>query len=247
MIKPCAVLPVYNHEYTVRYVVKALLRHRLPCIVVDDGSCHSCAQTLDEIAADWPTAVTLLRHASNQGKGAAIMTGITYADRHQYTHALQIDADHQHCLDDIAVFLEHARQHPDSLILGCPIYDKNSPSHRRYGRQFTNLWVWINSLSFQIKDAMCGFRIYPVRPTASVCQHYAIHPRMSFDIEIAVRLLWEGVDIINVPTAVTYPENGISHFRMWEDNLDISKTHAQLFFGMLWRSPRLLVRKWKIR
>jgi hypothetical protein len=69
--------------------------------------------------------------------------------------------------------------------------------------------------------------------------------RMDFDIEVAVRLYWQGVDIVNIDTEVQYPLDGISHFQMLQDNLLISKKHAQLFFGMLWRLPRLLLRHWR--
>ena len=44
-------------------------------------------------------------------------------------------------------------------------------------------------------------------------------------------------------TAVTYPQDGLSHFRAWSDNVLISGMHARLFAGMLLRSPRLLLRK----
>src|SRR5262249_59137376 len=46
---------------------------------------------------------------------------------------------------------------------------------------------------------------------------------------------WEGLPIINVPTWVTYPRDGVSHFRLWRDNLRISGTHTRLVLGMLWR------------
>ncbi|MFZ2406149.1 MAG: glycosyltransferase family 2 protein, partial [Methylobacter sp.] len=65
---------------------------------------------------------------------------------------------------------------------------------------------------------------------------------MDFDIDILVRLYWQGVAVINIPTAVQYPYDGVSHFKLWQDNLMISKTHAQLFFGMLMRLPQLLSR-----
>jgi hypothetical protein len=42
---------------------------------------------------------------------------------------------------------------------------------------------------------------------------------------------------------VRYPEDGVSHFRVWRDNLLISAMHTRLFFGMLWRAPMLLLRK----
>jgi hypothetical protein len=68
---------------------------------------------------------------------------------------------------------------------------------------------------------------------------------MDFDIDIVVRLYWQGLEVINIPTAVTYPCDGISHFKLWRDNLMISTTHARLFFGMLIRIPQLLGRHWR--
>jgi hypothetical protein len=66
---------------------------------------------------------------------------------------------------------------------------------------------------------------------------------MGFDSEILVRLKWEQTPFVNVPTVVIYPEQGISHFNLWKDNLGLSKAHAKLFAGMLIRLPKLLVQK----
>ena len=68
---------------------------------------------------------------------------------------------------------------------------------------------------------------------------------MAFDVEILVRLYWQGVDMVSIPTHVGYPQDGVSHFRGLEDNLRISMTHARLFFGMLVRMPALLARHWR--
>ena len=43
--------------------------------------------------------------------------------------------------------------------------------------------------------------------------------RMDFDIEIAVRLCWAGLPVVNLPTAVRYHEGGVSHFHMFRDTL----------------------------
>ena len=66
---------------------------------------------------------------------------------------------------------------------------------------------------------------------------------MDFDTEILVRLSWEGTRVVNVPTRVTYPSDGVSHFKMLKDNAYISLMHTRLFFGMLWRMPMLLGRR----
>lgn len=67
---------------------------------------------------------------------------------------------------------------------------------------------------------------------------------MEFDSEIIVRLHWQGVAVVNLPVAVRYPLDGVSHFRLLRDNLRISWMHTRLFFGMLRRLPRLLWRRW---
>jgi hypothetical protein len=66
---------------------------------------------------------------------------------------------------------------------------------------------------------------------------------MDFDCEVLVRLHWRGVPIVSLPTRVTYPQDGVSHFRVWLDNVLISRMHALLFLGMLRRLPWLLWRK----
>jgi len=241
--RPCAVIPVYNHEHAIGAVVAAVLARDLPCVLVDDASSASCAAVLDMLAAANPDRVTLLRHAVNRGKGGAVLTGIQHAATAGYTHALQIDADGQHCTDDIPRFLQQAAAKPDSLIAGCPQYDDSVPSVRLYARYLTHVWVWINTLSLDIKDSMCGFRVYPLPSLVRLAQRTKLGERMNFDIEVLVRLYWDGVAIVNLPTRVAYPTDGISHFRAGLDNLLISRLHATLFFGMLWRAPRLLGRR----
>ena len=245
MFKPCVLIPVYNHEHAVGNVVDAVLEHGLPCVLVDDGSSPSCAAVLNGIASVSPQHVTLVRHAQNRGKGAAMLTGMRHAAKMGFTHALQIDADGQHCTADIPAFLALAEQRPEAVIAGCPIYDESVPAVRFYSRYLTHIWVWINTLSFEIKDSMCGFRVYPLDATLALTQRTRLGERMDFDTEVLVRLCWDGVPVINVPTRVGYPSDGISHFRVWLDNLLISRMHATLFFGMLLRLPKLLIRKWR--
>ena len=139
--------------------------------------------------------------------------------------------------------LEQARRQPAALISGEAVYDDSVPRSRLYGRYITHVWVWINTLSFEIRDSMCGLRVYPLASTCQVWRRHRLGRHMDFDTEILVRLSWSGVTIINIPTRVTYPSDGVSHFRMLRDNVYISLMHARLLFGMLWRLPLLLGRR----
>ncbi|TRW89648.1 glycosyltransferase family 2 protein [Candidatus Methylobacter oryzae] len=242
-MKACVVIPVYNHEAAIPQVLAKLKRFGIPTFLVNDGSSALCSQVLADCAereADW---LTLINRPENGGKGAAVLDGFKAAQAGGFSHAIQIDADGQHDLNDIPAFIEAGRQHPESLILGQPLFDSSAPKSRVYGRRIANLWVWINTLSFAVADSMCGFRLYPLNAAAELAKSVRIARGMDFDIDILVRLYWQGVDVINMPTRVNYPYDGVSHFKLWQDNARISKAHAKLFFGMLLRIPQLLGRR----
>ncbi|UVL24693.1 glycosyltransferase family 2 protein [Pseudomonas donghuensis] len=243
MNKPCAVIPVYNHELAVPTVVADLLAAGLPCVLVDDASSPACAAVLRQLAEH--QQVFLVQLQVNQGKGGAVMAGLREAARLGFSHALQVDADGQHDLADVSRFLEQSQAYPQALICGYPQYDASVPKGRLYARYLTHVWVWINSLSLQIPDSMCGFRVYPLPPTLALIEAVNLGKRMDFDPEILVRLAWRNQPMRWLPTKVHYPADGLSHFRLFHDNALISKMHTKLFFGMLLRAPAILWRRWQ--
>ena len=234
-----AVVPVYNHEHAVANVVDGLLAAGLPCLLVDDGSGPECAASLDRLVTTHP-GVTLIRRRINGGKGAAVADGLREALKAGYTHAIQVDADGQHSLDDVGVFLEAAARSPDALICGQPMFDASMPKARFFFRYRTHVFVWLNTLSFDIRDSMCGFRVYPLAATVAMLDTERPGARMDFDIEVLVRLYWRNIRMVWIPTQVRYPQDGVSHFRLLHDNALITWLHARLFLGMLIRIPNLV-------
>jgi glycosyltransferase involved in cell wall biosynthesis len=235
------VIPVYNHGEAVGAVAANVRASGLHCILVDDGSSADCAAVLDVLAR--APDVALVRLARNQGKGGAMMAGLRAAAAGGYSHALQIDADGQHDAADIPRFLARAAAEPAAVICGTPVYDESVPMGRLVGRYATHVWVWINSLSLEIRDSMCGFRVYPLAPVIQLFDEARLGRRMDFDPEVLVRLHWRGLRIVSIPTRVTYPQDGLSHFRLGLDNWLIAKMHTRLAVGMLLRSPFLLWRR----
>ena len=243
-MKHCFVIPVYNHPNYLEALVQHLNEFQLPIIMVNDGSDIECTTLLRDISGKNPW-VELVEHEVNQGKGQAVITGLLKAKELGYSHALQLDSDGQHDWKDISKFLDASKNNPSAMIIGKPVFDASVPKKRLYGRYATHIWVWINSLSFEIKDSMCGFRIYPLDSTVAVLNKAKFQPRMGFDTEILVRLKWENVPFINVSTHVIYPEDGISHFNALRDNIGLTKAHSRLFAGMLIRLPKLIYFKVK--
>lgn len=239
---PCIVIPIYNHGRTIKATVNQLVPYQYPIFIVDDGSDSDTQDVLADLAKSC-ALVTLYRLPKNRGKGAAVVHGLMQAYAKGFTHGLQIDADGQHAVQDVARFMEAGKCSPESVILGKPIYDDTVPKSRLYGRYVTHVFVWLETLSFEIKDSMCGFRLYPLASLERLLDHTQLPERMDFDTAAAVRLAWQGVRFVNVETRVVYPEDGISHFHLWHDNVRITKMHTRLCFGMVWRLPLLLARK----
>ncbi|EDM68726.1 glycosyl transferase, group 2 family protein [Moritella sp. PE36] len=241
----CIVIPNYNHTVVIDKLLGSLAEFQLPVIMINDGSDADSSAFMQALAERY-SYVTLVSHPYNQGKGAAVQTGLKQADSMGFTHAIQVDADGQHDITDINQLVALSQAQPNQLISGRPIYNESVPKHRYYARYLTHVWVWIETLSFDIKDTMCGFRVYPLAETLGLlAKHGTLGHYMAFDTEIMVRLYWDGVETTFLPTKVNYPENGVSHFRLWEDNVAISWMHTRLVFGMLKRLPQLLLRKFR--
>jgi glycosyltransferase involved in cell wall biosynthesis len=241
--RPCVIIPVYNHPDKLTALAEVIATYQLPIIFVDDGSTEDCHQLMTELS-NKNQNILVVTHKHNQGKGAATKTGLSIANSQKYSHALQIDADGQHNINDIPKFLQAADTFPDKLIAGYPAYDNSIPKLRYYARYLTHIWVWINTLSTTIKDSMCGFRVYPVAASCKLINDEPMGNRMEFDGEFIVRWFWRYHTLEQLETMVIYPENNPSHFQLLQDNALISLMHARLFFGMLARLPKLISAKW---
>lgn len=247
MMKYGFVIPVYRHGATLETVVKGLLSFDFPIIVVDDGNDEENKAFISAVAEKY-SLVTLVTRPKNGGKGRAMIDGIYKAHELGLTHILQLDSDGQHDSGKAAHFVELSKQHPEAIICGCPEYEEDAPRSRVNGRKFANGWIHIVTLSSDIKDAMIGFRIYPVEAFIDMLKHTLyIDGRMGFDIEVLVKQYWRGVPVISEPVKVFYPADGISNYNYFTDTLRVSGTYARLCLGMFPRIPLLLYRKFKKR
>ena len=232
-----ACVPAYNEEKTIAKVVLCAQRHVDMVVVCDDGSNDLTAEIARRMGA------TVIRHKENLGYGAAMQSLFKKARDLKADVMVTLDADGQHDASDLPAFIDAARKNPEALVAGYPKYDESVPKLRYYGRYLTHVWVWINTLSFSIRDSMCGFRMYPLAAIVQQFEEEKCGDRMDFDTEAIVRWSWRDGRILNIPTQVHYPIDGVSHFNMWHDNFLITLMHTRLFFGMLRRLPVLLWRK----
>jgi glycosyltransferase involved in cell wall biosynthesis len=224
--KICALVPTFNNPLTIAKVTRDLRARGLEVVIVDDGSEEPGRRAAADLAGE--EGVHLLVRDVNGGKGAAVQDGFRHALSLGFTHALQVDADGQHHLEDVPRFVAAAEETPEALVLGHPVFDASVPKGRLVGRQISIFWCAIETGGRKIVDPLCGFRVYPLSACARLG---ALGQRMDFDPEIAVRLVWQGVPLVNLPTQVIYlsaEEGGVSSFNMVKDNVRISWMHTRL-------------------
>lgn len=242
-IRFCVLIPTYNNPATIRRVVEEARRHVPDVLVIDDGSDAPAREACAALAREG--LATVHHRARNGGKGAAVKDGFKLARDLGFTHAVQVDGDGQHDLARIPVFVQLAEEHPEALILGCPVYDHTLNKGRYAARLVTRFWNYIEVLGPTIGDSMCGFRVYPITEALASGTR---GNRMDFDIEIPVRMVWNGVPVINEKVPVRYltaEEGGISHYQTFRDTARISWTHTKLCLeGLLrlltWPARRLI-------
>lgn len=237
-------IPSYNPGRKVLATVRAARAQWTPVWVVVDGSTDGSADWLTEEAARDP-GLRVLVLPENQGKGSAVLHGITVAAQQGFTHALTMDSDGQHPETLIPDFMAASQAAPEAMVLGKPVFGPEAPLVRVMGRKLSNGWANLETLGFGIGDSLYGFRVYPIAPLVRVMRGTRFMRRFDFDPEAVVRLSWAGVRPINIDAPVRYfspEEGGVSHFNYLRDNLLLSGMHTRLFTGFVLRLPLLLWR-----
>ncbi len=225
------VIPSYNHGDEIAEVLKKSLKLNLPTFVVDDGSTDSTHSQIKGIKGIQP-----LRHAENRGKGAAILTGFAEATRIA-DWAITIDADGQHNPEDALRMIQAIPENQRPIVVGIRegMAVKAVPWTSRFGRHFSNVWVWISG-GPRMRDSQSGFRIYPLPEAMNMD---VIARRFQFEVEILVKAGWKKVPVIEIPISVNYtPGRGrTSHFRPFMDFLRNTATFARLIVQRILISP----------
>lgn len=234
----CIIIPTYNNDRTIIQVLKRVLLFAQQVIVVDDGSTDHTGKLLKD--AQLP--ITLIRYEKNKGKGYALKTGFFKALELGFTYAITIDSDGQHFPEDIPLFVEAIRKHPNALIVGSRnLKSDNMPKMNTFANKFSNFWFYIQT-GWPLEDTQSGFRGYPLKSLTDL--NYVTN-RYEAELEFLVLSAWHGVELYAIPIRVYYPpeEERVSHFHPIADFFRISLLNTVLCIGtVLYGLPLKMLR-----
>ncbi len=241
-MKLLVLIPSYNTGRLLADTVARALEQAAEVLVVIDGSTDGSEKDVEAMQAAHP-GLRMIKQPRNCGKGAAVLRGAEFAAGEGFTHVLTMDADGQHPPEWIPKFIALAQAHPEAVLFGTPVFGPEAPQLRVQGRRVSNSWAALETLGWGIGDSLFGMRVYPVAALLRAFRSTLFARRFDFDTEIAVRVCWQGVPALRVPTPVRYlsaAEGGVSQFRYFRDNALLTWMHARLLCGFIIRLPLLL-------
>jgi glycosyltransferase involved in cell wall biosynthesis len=192
-----ALIPAYLEARHIHEVVARVRRELDVVLVVDDGSADATQTEAERAGAE------VLRHTVNQGKGAAIKTGLTvFLDRPEIQYVLLLDGDGQHLPEEIPRFLEECNRTHAALLLGNRMHDlKSMPLIRQLTNRFMSWQIsWV--CGQPIPDSQCGFRM--LRRDLLPALIAAPSSRYEFETEMLAIAARQGHRIAAVPVSTIY-------------------------------------------
>ena len=149
-----ALIPCYFEERFIRDVASRVKAQLDTVLVVDDGSTDA-TETNARAAG-----VEVIKHTVNQGKGAAIKTGLkALSERPGIEYALVLDGDGQHAPEEIPRFLAAANETHAQMLVGNRMSDvEKMPFVRKLTNRFMS-WQISRVCGQFVPDSQCGFRM----------------------------------------------------------------------------------------
>lgn len=222
----CAVLiPALNPPGEFHGLIDGLIERGFAhIVVVDDGS--DTREPFERLR-DNPR-ISVLHHASNCGKGAALKTGFAHILDHlseRVDNIVTADADGQHLPADIARIAESATRDGPRLVLGVRQFDNHTPLRSALGNRITRrVLSWLRGVNVQ--DSQTGLRALPLS-LARECLGIR-HDHYEFELECLLRARDLKVGIREVPITTVYLHgNSDSHFRPLVDSMRIYLVFAR--------------------
>jgi glycosyltransferase involved in cell wall biosynthesis len=193
------IMPCYNEEASLPVVLPPLLQlcaeQGWKLIAINDGSADRTGQVLQGFTQH--ACLDIITHKVNRGYGAAIATGIYFCET---SHAVTIDADGQHSLDDIARLLAFQQAEDADLVIGQRVETGLPDVFRLIGKKIILFIARALFPQLKIKDLNSGFKLYKA-DIAKVLAPYCPES-MAFSDIMTLMFVNNGLKVVEHPITV---------------------------------------------
>lgn len=196
------VIPTFNEERHIKNVLKDVAKHKLPIIVVNDGSVDKTSQVLSKLKVK-SEKLMVLTHRVNLGKGAAMKTGAEAAFSRGADAVIFMDSDGQHKASDLPKFIKALESGKYGIIFGSRVLTHGVPLVRFLGNKFASILISV-LFGIYVSDLICGYRAITRNSYEKIkweSSGYAV------ETEMAIKTAKYGIKYCEVPVETVYLDN----------------------------------------
>lgn len=232
MTKICALIPCYNVEKYCKDVIVNTLPYSNWVVVIDDGSSDGTQHIVRDLIKQHPDQIHIVVLPQNQGKGAALMSGLQYAIANlPFDILVTLDADRQHLPADM-IPLVAAIQEGSDMAIGCRKFEQ-MPLRSRVANTLMSILLH-QCFPYAPQDTQSGFRACTRDFAIAITQHVT-GQRYEMEFSCLLYALQKGYKIATCPIHTIYLDrNRSSHFQIFEDSKRILHT-----LYLFWKRGRL--------
>ena len=194
-MKLTVLIPVYNERQTIREIVGRVLAQQVAdeILIVDDGSIDGTREILKEFEGKNPLRV--IYHEHNQGKGAAVRTGLDHA---QGDVILIQDADLEYDPRDYPMLLKPLEEGVADIVYGSRFLGAPRKTAMFWHMVANKLLTLLTNILFDtiLSDMETGYKVFRREVVEGVTLHAR---RFEFEPEFTAKVLKRGYRIYEVP------------------------------------------------
>ena len=201
------IIPTYNESENIAWITAEVLTHQpaVNILIADDGSPDGTGEIADKLAANDPR-ISVMHREGKQGLGSAYRAGFAWGIERGYHVLCEMDADGSHRPEDLGRILEASDKGAD-LVLGSRWVPGggvvNWPWYRKFISRGGTFYAQL-MLGLPIKDATGGYRAFRRETLERLPLDEVESQGYCFQIDMARRVLDEGMSIVEVP--ITFVE-----------------------------------------